>query len=62
MDLPYTLTVKEAAALLRVKKSRAYELINQNIIPHVRMGQAIRIPRDSFLRWLNDGQALVGHD
>ena len=49
-DLPRFLTVEEAAALLRLKRSTAYELVRQGQIPAFRIGRFIRVPRDALLR------------
>lgn len=63
MDLPFALTVPEAAKLLRVNRTRAYELVQKGVIPSVRLGpHQIRIRRDTLLKWMEGGQALVGHD
>lgn len=48
------LTVPEAARLMKVGKSKVYELCYQRIIPHLRLGRCVRIPRDAFLRWLEE--------
>jgi excisionase family DNA binding protein len=44
-NLPPVLKVKEIAALLRISLSQAYELIAQGVIPSIRFGKAIRVPR-----------------
>lgn len=46
------LTVGEVAALLRIGRSKAYELCRQPGFPAVRVGRVIRIPREAFLAWL----------
>ena len=51
-SLPLVLTVDEAAAVARVARSTIYELSHAEGFPAVRFGRAIRIPRDSFLRWI----------
>ncbi len=48
--LPPVLTVEEAAALLRLKRSTAYELVRRGQIPSFRVGRFIRVPRDALLR------------
>ena len=40
------LTVPEAAALLRISRNLAYELVAQGVLPSIRLGRRIRIPRD----------------
>jgi len=49
-DLPVVLTVEEAAAVLRLKRSTTYELIRQGQIPSFRVGRFIRVPRDALFR------------
>ncbi|MGB9804373.1 helix-turn-helix domain-containing protein [Desulfofundulus sp. TPOSR] len=44
-ELPPVLTVMEAARILRLKRSTAYELIRQGVIPSFRVGRHIRVPR-----------------
>jgi len=44
-DLPEILTVQEAAKFLRLKRSTAYELVRQGVIPSMRLGRQIRIPK-----------------
>lgn len=59
-SLPFVLTVQEAAQLLRVNRTRAYELCKAGVLPHVRLGQQIRIPRDRLLAWLQgDGATFA---
>lgn len=48
--LPAFLTVEEAAALLRLKRSTAYELARRGQLPCFRVGRFIRVPRDALLR------------
>ncbi len=52
-DLPLFLTVYEAAELLRLKRSTAYELVRQGVIPSCRLGRFIRIPRNVILEMAN---------
>ena len=47
-DLPLSLTVAEAAKLLRVKPNHVYELVRTHELPHTHLGRAIRIPRDQL--------------
>lgn len=63
-QLPMFLTVEETAALLRLKRSHAYEMVRSGRIPSVRMGRLIRVPRDVLLEMLQctgqKGQAAGG--
>ena len=46
------LTVREAAEVLRISKSKAYELVSSGELPHVRFGKVVRISRAGLLQWL----------
>ena len=55
------LTVQEVAELLRVPRSRAYELARQGLIPTVRLGRQIRFEEEALRQWIADGgKALSG--
>lgn len=47
------LRVDEVGKLLGVERSRAYHLIRIGVLPHVRIGGSIRIPRAALEAWLN---------
>lgn len=51
-SLPAVLTVEETARFLRIGRSVAYELVRTGVIPSIRLGKLIRIPRDTLLNWL----------
>lgn len=44
-NLPDFLTVEETAKILRLKRSTAYDYVRQGVIPSIRLGQFIRIPK-----------------
>ncbi|MCY4639491.1 MAG: helix-turn-helix domain-containing protein [Chloroflexi bacterium] len=56
------LTVREAAAFLRISRNLAYELVARGEIPAVRLGRVIRVPRAALDRWLEAQSAtrMVG--
>lgn len=49
---PLLLTVKEAAALMRIGRDTTYALVGQGRIPSVKLGKQIRIPRAALLAHL----------
>jgi excisionase family DNA binding protein len=53
-DQPYLLRVPEAAKLLGLKKSKVYDMAKQNLIPAVRFGRYVRIPRKDLEQWVNE--------
>jgi excisionase family DNA binding protein len=46
------LRVNTAAIMLAVSRSKVYELIAQGLIPHVRIGNILRIPSRSLRDWI----------
>ncbi|HHY96254.1 MAG TPA: helix-turn-helix domain-containing protein [Firmicutes bacterium] len=63
-QLPMFMTVEEAAAVLRLKRSHAYEMVKIGKIPSVRLGRLIRVPREALLQMVEQtrgkGQAAGG--
>ena len=58
-----TLTVKQAAAVLGIGRNQAYQAAREGIIPSVRVGARILIPRVALERFLNEArQGLRGSD
>lgn len=56
-ELPAVLTVDEVALLLRVDRKTLYALIRAGELPGVRrLGRALRVHRETMLRWLAEGQ------
>ena len=52
-DLPLTLKAREAAELLRISKSKVYELARTESFPAIRIGTRVIIPRDKLIEWMN---------
>ena len=46
------LTVEEVAKLLRIGKNLAYELVREGVIPSIRLGNRILVPREALARAL----------
>jgi len=49
---PMLLTVKDVEAELQLGRTRTYELVRSGELPVVRIGRAVRIPRDALRRWV----------
>jgi excisionase family DNA binding protein len=47
-ELPLLLTVEEAARVMRVSRNGAYNAVAEGVIPSIRIGRTIRIPRDAL--------------
>jgi excisionase family DNA binding protein len=52
-DLPDVLTVTEAAKALRLGRNAAYEAVAQQLIPSLRIGRRILIPKAGLVRLLS---------
>jgi excisionase family DNA binding protein len=48
------LKVPEVAEVLRIARSRAYELVSDGEIPAVKIGRSLRVSRKELDRWLED--------
>ncbi len=47
-------TVPEVAELLHIGKNKAYQLVNTEGFPSVRLGGRIIVPAEMLTLWLND--------
>jgi len=45
-------TVSETAKILNIGMNKAYELIQQQEIPNVRVGRKILVPKQALEKWL----------
>jgi excisionase family DNA binding protein len=50
--LPPLLTPAEVQKILRLSRAKVYRMLRLKEIPSVRIGRAVRIPRDRFISWL----------
>jgi excisionase family DNA binding protein len=57
-NLPLTLKAHEAAAVLRISKSKVYELAQSESFPAIRIGKRVIIPRDKLIQWMNNQAEL----
>lgn len=48
------LKVPEVAEVLRIPRSRAYELVGSGEIPSIRIGRSVRVSRKELDRWLEE--------
>ena len=57
------LKVPEVAEVLRIARSRAYELVGSGEIPSIKIGRSVRVSRRELDRWLEDQRHTnVGRD
>ena len=50
--VPQPIRVNEVARMLGVSRTQAYRLVQEGLFKSVRIGNAIRIPKRSFDKWL----------
>ena len=56
------LKVPEVAEVLRIARSRAYELVAEGEIPSIKIGRSVRVSRKELERWLEEQrQAEIRH-
>ena len=53
-ELPLVLTMRQVQDITGLSKPKVYELAHTRGFPVVRFGRALRVPREAFLRWLNE--------
>jgi excisionase family DNA binding protein len=51
-DLPAILTVRQVQSVLGVSRAMSYKLIHAEGFPLIKLGRALRVRKDDFLRWL----------
>jgi len=51
-DLPLLLDAAEASKALSLSRAKVCDLANRGEIPSIRVGRAMRIPRDALLEWI----------
>jgi excisionase family DNA binding protein len=55
--VPMLLTVRDVEAELQLGRTRTYELLRSGSIPVIRVGRAVRVPRDALRRWVDEHTA-----
>ncbi|MEC1778327.1 helix-turn-helix domain-containing protein [Schinkia azotoformans] len=51
-EYPELLDVKDIQSILQIGRRQAYELVNSNVFHSVKFGRRIKIPKQSFFKWL----------
>ena len=53
-DLPLFLNARMVAEVLGIAVASGYELLHQEGFPSLRIGSRIVVPKDKFIRWVNE--------
>lgn len=56
-QLPLTLQADDVASVLGISRGGAYALMHQVGFPTIRIGKRMVVPRDKFLRWIDEQAA-----
>lgn len=51
-ELPIMLSVTEAANVLGISRTSAYELVKGNDFPSIKIGSRIVVPKDELQQWI----------
>lgn len=51
---PDVLTVRDLSEILRINESTAYAMLQNNVIPHRRIGKAYRIAKTAVIHYLEN--------
>jgi excisionase family DNA binding protein len=54
---PELLDPATAARLLNIGRTTVYSMIARDLVPHVRIGRSVKIPRRALLEWIDDAAA-----
>ena len=58
---PLVLTPTETAKLLRIGRGTAYEQIRLGVIPSIKMGRRILVPKAALMKMLETGEDNSSH-
>lgn len=68
-ELPEMLRVEEAAEVLRISRTRAYEEVSRFQhsdggfgLPSIRIGRSLRVPKKALIRWIDEQVSDVRGD
>jgi len=52
------LTIQEIQNILKISRTKTYQLINNNEFPTIKFGKVIRIDKKDFINWLENQKVL----
>ena len=59
-QLPLTLKADQIAAVLGISRANAYTLLRREDFPTLRIGKRMLVPRDRFIRWIEENTQKQG--
>ena len=61
-ELPLYMSVEDLRDVLRISRTRAYEIIHAEGFPAVWLGRRCVIPREKFLSWMDAQASAAGNN
>jgi len=58
---PALLRVNEVAQILRIGRTKAFQLLAEGELPAIRIGRAVRIDRRQLIEWLESRTKVARH-
>lgn len=52
-ELPLVLNADQLASVLRLSRAGAYQLLNRDDFPTLRIGKRLLVPRDKLVEWID---------
>lgn len=52
-DLPLMLNAEDIKVIMNISRAGAYQLMHREDFPTIMVGKRLLVPRDEFLRWMN---------
>lgn len=59
-DMPVVLSVCNIQKIMGISRKKAYELVNSEGFPHMKIGKRIAIPKSAFEQWLINSVENLG--
>ncbi len=53
-DLPLMLSAPEVAEVLGISRAGAYDWVRSAGFPHMKLGNRILVPKDKFIKWIDN--------
>lgn len=51
-------SMQEAAEVLGISKSYMYELARRGVVPALKLGKRLVVPKEKFIKWINEEKEL----
>ena len=52
-DVPLMLNAEDIKVIMNISRAGAYQLMHREDFPTIMVGKRLLVPRDEFLRWMN---------